>query len=146
MAESKRSECNRFRTERQRAQWQLPRAFGRRNYRYSYLDIDTGLAIHELWNDPPTSPIYQLGQSVTALPTLACDSGGAFSIGDINGADLNRGFAFTYEQLVIPPKGRVMFEVYCDTGYQIFDGEAQADFRENGRQVLCPGVWIAVLP
>ncbi len=112
-------------------------------YRYSYLDIDVGLAIHELWNDPPTSPINQIGQSDTALH-LACDSSGWFTTGAINGTDLVRGIPLTYEQLVIPPQGRVMFEVYCDTGYQIFDGETQADFREVGHQVLCPGV--AVLP
>jgi hypothetical protein len=113
-------------------------------YRFSHLDISTGLDMHELWNDPPTSPLLQPGQSKTALD-LGCDSSGAFSFAASDGEDLNRGFALTYEQFVMPPKGRVMFEVFCDTRYQIYDGEAQAVFRDEGRQVICPGLWISVL-
>src|SRR4051794_159738 len=48
---------------------------------FSHLSIDVDLFIHELWNDPPTSPIQQSGQSQTALPDLSCNSIGAFGIG-----------------------------------------------------------------
>ena len=40
---------------------------------FAELNVDADLVIHELWNDPPTSPVAQSTQSQNAL-TLSCES------------------------------------------------------------------------
>jgi hypothetical protein len=117
--------------------------------RYSSLWIDAHLFIHELWNDPPTSPPEQPDQSRPVL-SLHCHSYGFFSIGDIDGKDVNEVHTLSYEQLIVPPQGKVMFEVACSAGHDCRYGRIQVVFRDPeampvGRQVMCPGMLIGIL-
>src|SRR5260221_1325603 len=80
--------------------------------RFSRLYVDAILVIHELWNEPPTSPIEQPYQSRNALD-ISCDSWGFLaSVGHDEG-NLFRGFDLGYSQFVLLPKGTAMFQVIC---------------------------------
>jgi hypothetical protein len=61
------------------------------------LTVFADLAIHELWNDPPTSPAPQSGQSQVALQ-IDCDSVGFFEPGCANGRSLAAGFDLEFDQ------------------------------------------------
>jgi hypothetical protein len=110
----------------------------------AFLTVFADLAIHELWNDPPTSPAPQSGQSQVALQ-LGCDSTGFFEPGCANGRSLAAGFDLEFDQFMLPPKGTAMFEVSCILDWSLTDGETQSDFSVGDRRVLSPGVLIAVL-
>jgi hypothetical protein len=107
---------------------------------FSQIFGSVGLSIHELWNQPPTSPFgqpveYQAFDVESEISlTLA-------AAGEINSETLYRGFDIQYTQFLVPPKGTALFEVYCAINTNISDGEAQADFVDPF-QVLCPGVLI----
>jgi hypothetical protein len=111
---------------------------------YSRLAVDVHLYLHELWNDPPTSPVFQPTQEETAL-ALFCKTFGFFQIGDNDSQNLNRGFLLQYSQFVLPPKGTVMLEVACSLLWDADDGQTYSDFSFRDRRLLCPGVFIGVL-
>jgi hypothetical protein len=111
----------------------------------SNLSVNANLIISELWNEPPTSPVAQLSQSQNVLE-LDCLNFGLFQPGCTQGQDgLFKSFDLEYSQLVLPPKGAAMIEVSCELRWNANDGEIQVDFSSGGRQLLCPGVLIAVL-
>jgi hypothetical protein len=111
---------------------------------FAELNVDADLVIHELWNDPPTSPVAQSTQSQNAL-TLSCESLGFIEPGCADGRSLAAGFDLEFDQFMMPPKGTAMFEVSCSLDWSMDDGEIQSDFSFGDRRVLCPGVLIAVL-
>jgi hypothetical protein len=110
---------------------------------FSHLWIDVDLFIHELWNQPPTSPVGQSTQSQNALD-LELDRSGVIVAGDIAGQNLYRGFDLQYSQFAVPSKGMAMFEVACSVSTSIGGGSAQASFDDPFHQLLCPGVLLAV--
>lgn len=115
----------------------------------SRLSITSTLNIHELWNDPPTSPVSQPGQSQSALELFA-DATGWFYDSQINDATLFRGYDLQYELFLLPPNGVALFEVGCSLYYQNtnngqFGSEANFVFRNLGRQVLCDAVLVGLL-
>jgi hypothetical protein len=112
--------------------------------RFSHLFVDVDLQIHELWNDPATSPIGQPGQSQNAL-SLRCDSSGFLDTGCANGESLFRGFDLQFNQFMVPPKGIARFDIDCLFSSFMGNGETQSDFSFGGRQLLCPGVLLNVL-
>jgi hypothetical protein len=110
---------------------------------FSHLWVDVDLFIHELWNQPPTSPVAQPTQSQNALD-LDLFSYGVILPGEIDGQNLYRGFDLQYSQFVIPPKAMAMFEVACTVNAWMSNGQAQASFSDPFHQLLCPGVLLAV--
>lgn len=113
--------------------------------RFSLLHVETDLIIHELWNDPPTGPTEQPTQNKVAL-VVECDSGGFIAAGGANGESLVRDFWLYYDQLVMPPKGVALFEVACSFYSEMVAGQTQSDFSFGGRQLICPGVLVALQP
>jgi hypothetical protein len=111
---------------------------------FSRLWVDAELGIHELWNDPPTSPVAQPGQSWGVL-SLFCDSSGIAAPGNIDGQDVNRGLSVGFDQLVVPPKGTVMLEVTCNLSWNIHSGQTQSNFSFRDSRLSCPGVLIGIL-
>lgn len=111
---------------------------------FSRLSVDAELAIHELWNDPPTSPVAQPAQS-WGLLRLFCDSSGLAAPGNIDGENVNRGLSVGFDQLVVPPRGSVRLEVACNLFWNIHSGETQSDFSFGDRRLSCPGVLIGML-
>ena len=112
---------------------------------FSQLRVDASLDIHELWNEPFTSPIRQPAQSQSALD-LDVSVAGIVAPGGIDGQNLYRGFDLQYSQFVMPPKGLAMFVVSSGIATTIRNGQAYAYFDGPSQQVLSPGVLITVLP
>jgi len=109
------------------------------------LRVGAALNIHELWNDPPTSPIFQPTQSLPALDVHSETF--LFWGNDFDIQLVANSFELRYFQFVMPPKGIAMFEVACELECHL-SGEAtvEADFETFGRQVLCPYVEINGTP
>ena len=100
--------------------------------------------VYQLWTDPVTSPTDQPGQSQLA-ERLYCESSGFVAPGNIDSDNLFRGLSVGYTPLVIPPQATVMFKVACTLYYGHSSGEVHCLFRDGGREVMCPGVWIDIL-
>jgi hypothetical protein len=110
------------------------------------LSVDASLQIHELWNDPPTSPVPQSPQSQNALH-IECDTLGVLQDAHTAAQGFAKSFELRYSQLVIPPKGIAMFEVACELRFALTgDSQASSWFRDDGRKLVCPWVTITVLP
>jgi hypothetical protein len=113
------------------------------------LKVSATLHIHELWNDPPTSPIFQPAQSLLALETDA-QTWGIFFGNDIDVKNIAKSFELRYSQFVIPPNGTALFEVSCELEASLDisgpgdDPTVEADFATFGRRVLCP--YVGILP
>lgn len=111
----------------------------------SHLVVHADLIIHELWNDPPTSPIDQAGQSVTEVD-ISCDSVGVFTSNDQADEFVHRGSILEYDLLALPPKAMVAFDVSCVSDVEQYDdADADSDFFLGEMQVLCPGILINIL-
>jgi hypothetical protein len=108
------------------------------------MTVDARLSLQELWNQPPTSPIFQSGQDAHAL-TVRAHSAGFFGPTDIVTRYLFRGFTLQYRPFLVPPHGTARFEVSCARGSVSWNGEARFIFRKDER-VMSPGVLIGVLP
>jgi hypothetical protein len=110
----------------------------------SKLSVDAALFIHELWNQPPTSPFDQPAQRQNAVTLDLSNDFGIAAPGDIDGENLYRGFDLQYNQFLMPPRGMAMFEVACTMNTYLYGGQVQADFADPFFQLLCPGVLLAV--
>jgi hypothetical protein len=113
------------------------------------LKVSAALHIHELWNDPPTSPIFQPAQSLLALETEAQTLGFFFG-NDFDIKSVEKSFEPRYSQFVMPPNGVALFEVACELEGNLAksgpgdDPLVEADFLTFGRRVLCP--YVGILP
>ena len=112
--------------------------------RQTTLTVDANLHIHQLWDDPPSSPPFQASQTQRAL-TLSLDNGGWFAIGEIASENLFRGFDLQYSLLAVPPRAFVLIEVACTLSYNNAHGEANFVFLNLGRHVLAPAVLVTLL-
>jgi hypothetical protein len=111
----------------------------------SDMRVDANLHIHELWNDPPTSPMSQPAQSQNALH-IHCNTFGIFQQVHTSSQSIVKGFELQYNQFVMPPKGTAIFEVACELhSVYVGGGDGTAWFRGEGRQLLCPAVAITIL-
>ena len=110
---------------------------------FSSLSVYADFFVDQLWTDPVAS-LIQPGQS--ALPDdLYCESSGFAAAGNIDGDNLFRGLSVGYSSLVMPPQATVMFRVACSLDSYYDGGEVHCLFRDDGREVMCPGVWIDIL-
>jgi hypothetical protein len=109
------------------------------------LDLDASLSILE-WGSqsPPTTPLPQADQSVSALK-LKADSSGWFSDDDTKYALVFRGFDLRYELLAVPPGGVLVIDVSLSISYDLMDGSVAADFSTGDFGVISPFVSIQVL-
>lgn len=69
---------------------------------------------------------------------------GVSPAGGANGESLVRDVWLYYDQLVMPPNGMVLFEIACSFYSTMAKGQTQSDFTFGGRQLICPGVLIAL--
>jgi hypothetical protein len=111
---------------------------------FSHLWIDADLFIHELWHDPPTSPLWQASQSQQAVNDLQVSTWGFFQAGDIASANLSRGFDLQYSDLAVPGGAAVMFEVSFNLSFYIHNGATWVDFLSHPHQMISPGVLLNV--
>jgi hypothetical protein len=112
--------------------------------RYSRLDVFARLDLLEWWNQPPTSPLWQVDQSQTAVH-LSTDTSGWFDDDDTESEAVFRGYDLRYNLFVVPPGGVVVFEVALFVRYASQEGSIHADFQSGDFEVLCPGVLIGML-
>ena len=110
-----------------------------------HMFVDARLDIHELWNQPPTSPIRQSGQDARALQVSA-NASDFFNDGEVVTRFLFRGFDLQYGQFVVPPHGTARIEVSCVVHCFVSNGQARFIFNNDDGRVLAPGVLIGVLP
>lgn len=114
--------------------------------RQAGVSVKGRLDILEFFNDPPTSPLSQPDQEVTALQMRET----AFSFGEVGALDARdvfRGLALSHLHMVVPPLAVIVFGVVaavsCGTGKN--GSNAAADFASGAFQVGSPAVLLATL-
>src|SRR5262249_50145610 len=112
--------------------------------RQSSLTIDVRLDILETWNQPPTSPLPQFGQSQNAI-TLKTDTGGFGDPGAIEFTNLFRGYDLRYELFIVEPNGIAVFNTTVAVSFGNSDGTIIADFSNGELHVMSPFVLVAVV-
>ena len=112
--------------------------------RYSSLDLFARLNLLEWWNQPPASPLWQVDQSQHALH-ISTSTGGYFDDNATESEDVFRGYDLSYNLLLVPPGGVVVFEVALYVRHASSEGWISADFASGDFEVLCPGVLIGML-
>ncbi len=132
----------------------LLRSFASSLFGQCYADVlcFAKLNILELWNDPPTSPLFEYSQSV-----LMGDSGPAETSSegwpsqDAAIGEFFQGFQLYHNNFfTVPARQAVVFQVGADVGPLISSlwdagGNVMADFATDGRFLLCPFVELQVL-
>lgn len=112
--------------------------------RKASVTVQGRLEILEVFNDPPTVPLPQPDQFVTAL-SMNENTGGWAEVGAVDAKDLSRGFALNHNQLIVPPSATLVFNVVAtitlDTGSS--SSNAAADFASGAFQVGSPAVLLA---
>jgi hypothetical protein len=114
--------------------------------RQASVTVEGRLDILEMFNDPPTSPLAQPDQTVTALQMRETAFGWG-EVGAVDARDLFRGLGLTHIQMVVPPLATIVFGVVaavsCGTGED--SSNAEADFASGAFQVGSPAVVLATL-
>jgi hypothetical protein len=107
--------------------------------RYSKMVIEAKLEIYEWWNQPPTSPVPQMDQSIS-IKTLEADQGGFGAVGDIEPATFFRAYGLSYSLMLVPPLATVVFafnaSFTCTNGTD--SSQTEVDFASGNFQIGCP--------
>jgi hypothetical protein len=97
------------------------------------------LRIFEWWNQPPTSPLTENGQSalIVDLDVKGPAAGGGAQNTKykwvFKGYDVKK-----YSSFIVPPNGLVVFEVTLDSGGEINGGLVDISIEGGDYSVLCP--------
>jgi hypothetical protein len=112
--------------------------------RHSRLAVRARLDLLEWWNQPPTSPLWQVDQEQPAL-FLSTDTSGWLDHNATDSEAVFRGYDLRYNLALVPPHGVVVFEVALFVRYGSTEGSIHVDFASGDFEVLCPGVLIGML-
>lgn len=112
--------------------------------RASQLNVWARLDLLESWNQPPTSPLWQVDQAQQAL-VLSTDTSGWFDDNATDSEAVFRGYDLRHNLFLVPPHGEVVIEVALYVRYASREGSFQVDFASGDFEVLCPGVLIGML-
>jgi hypothetical protein len=113
-------------------------------FRYSTISLNAQLHLLEWWNQPPTEPLPQFGQSQNVL-SLSTNTGGFMDSDAVEFEHVFRGYDLRYELFVIPPREVVVIEVAFSLLYGSSHGSIDIDFASGNFQVMCPAVLLAIL-
>jgi hypothetical protein len=113
------------------------------SYHPNVVNVDTVLHPLEWWNQPPTEPLYESGQSKTAV-WLGVSSGN-FS-GEGKSELISAGYSLTYNNFLIPRNAVGVFEVGVRLFYILHNGKVNVDFAFDDQSVLCPYLQLDVSP
>lgn len=110
------------------------------------LSINASLTILQWWNQPPTSPPAQMGQSVNVIFIYAHTDLTFYSYGDPEAAGIEGYYDLSYNTLVVPPQSTIVFEVRLVAQHSIQgDGTMRVDFASGDFEVVCPNVLLQIL-
>jgi hypothetical protein len=113
--------------------------------RSASLSLDANLNLLEWWNQPATTPLPQANQSQPAL-RLEADSSGWWADDDTEYALVFRGYDLSYELLAVPPGGTLLIGVALSISFDLNDAAVVVDFASGEFEVMCPFVYLNILP
>jgi hypothetical protein len=107
--------------------------------RYSKLSLDAKLEIYEWWNQPPTSPVPQMDQSINVV-TLEANQEGFSEVGDIEFKSIFRAYGLSYSLMLVPPLATVVFAFNASFSSTNGTDSSQTivDFATGNFQIGCP--------
>jgi hypothetical protein len=110
------------------------------------MTVTAELTVLEWWNEPPTEPLHEPGQSQDVV-TLSADGGWGFaSPGQTRNEYISNNYHLNYDTFAIPRDSVALFEVSLVASYVGYKGTVLVDFASyDGAMILCPSVELEVV-
>jgi hypothetical protein len=110
------------------------------------LTVSAELIVLEWWNEPPTEPLKESGQSQDVLTLSASGGWGFLSPGETRNQYLSDNYHVNYDTFAIPRDSVAVFEVSLVASYMGYKGMVFVDFASyDGARILCPYVQLEVV-
>jgi hypothetical protein len=126
------------------AGWIWTPLWGANTFGHAVLNVDAKLSLLEWWNQPPTTPLQEPGQTQNAA--YIDSEGGWKGWGSSNATTeaVSANYHVYYDTFYVPQNGVTLLEVGVEVEFSGIDGECSVDFATDPFIIICPHVQLEI--
>jgi hypothetical protein len=124
--------------------WIWTPLWGTNTFGSAILNVNANLSLLEWWNQPPTTPLQEPGQTQNVVNLDSEGSWKGWGTSNSTTQAVSSNYHVYYDTFYIPQDGVALFEVGVEVEFGGINGEGSADFATDPFIIICPHLQLEI--